>query len=99
MCEDTRVLTTLLVYFLALALCFWRLPQADRWHIALCAVAAILWTAIPVFNPQTRTLMYGLGVLAFLMTSLSQPIRRRVESRTESRVDGPASRGRPERQA
>ena len=73
--------TTLIAFFVGVVLCFWRVPQADRKHVILCFVAATLWAILPLFDPSTRTLGYGLVVVLFLIISLSQPHRRRAESR------------------
>ena len=40
MTTDTQQVVTLFLFFLGVALCFWRWPQADRWHVVLCIVAA-----------------------------------------------------------
>jgi hypothetical protein len=71
----------LLLFFLGVALCFWRTPQADRWHVMLCVVAAVLWCSLPVFEPSMRRTGYWLVSASFLILSLTQPLRRRAESR------------------
>jgi hypothetical protein len=64
-------MTVLFVFFLRVALCFLRASHADRWHIVLCFVAAALWGSLLLFVPGTRTLMFGLAALSFLIVGLS----------------------------
>ena len=66
----------LLLFFVALAICFWRAPQADRLHVMLCLVAGCIWAALPVFEPSMRRSGYALIVAMFLVTGLMQPLRR-----------------------
>lgn len=80
MAADIQQIITLFVFFLAVTLCMWRWPQGDRWHVRLCVVAAVLWCGLLVFEPRTRTWMYGLIVINFLLIGLSRPYRLRVES-------------------
>ena len=68
---------TLILFFAGVALCLWRIPQADRKHVILCLVAGVLWAALPLFDPSMRVLGYGFVVTSFLIISLSQPRRRR----------------------
>ena len=79
---DTRDIVTLFVFFFGLALCFWRAPQADRWHVILCFIAAGLWSSLLLLNPSTRNPMYGVAVSVFLISGLTQYFRRRAESRS-----------------
>jgi hypothetical protein len=72
---------TLLLFFVGVALCLWRVPQADRKHVILCLLAGALWAALPLFDPSMRKLGYAFVVAYFLIISLSQPRRRRAESR------------------
>lgn len=72
----TPNLVTLLAFFLGLGLCLWRLPRADRWHRVLCSVAGMIWCSLPLFDPSTRSLGYGMVVATFLGISLSQRFRR-----------------------
>jgi hypothetical protein len=65
-----------ILFFVALAICFWRTPQADRLHVMLCLVAGSIWAALPVFEPSMRRSGYALVVTGFLMTALLQPLRR-----------------------
>jgi hypothetical protein len=67
----------LVLFFVGVALCFWRTPQADRWHVMLCVVAGVLWCVLPIFEPTMRRSGYALVVLTFLILGLSQPLRRR----------------------
>ena len=66
--------TTLFVYFLGVALCFWRSPsnRGDRGHLTLCLTAALLWGGLLLFNPATRKPHFALTTGAFLMISLLQ---------------------------
>jgi uncharacterized membrane protein len=72
MALDTRQLATGLLFFVGVALSMWRWPQGDRWHRLLCAAAALLWCALPVVEPTTRTPAYGFVVLGFLWISVSR---------------------------
>ena len=73
---DTHQIVTLFVFFFGVALCFWRVPQADRWHVVLCVVAAALWCSLLLFEPRTRTSGFGFTAVAFLVCALSQPFQR-----------------------
>jgi drug/metabolite transporter (DMT)-like permease len=77
MAPDTHQLVTLFVFFFGVALCFWRVPQADRWHVVLCVVAAAFWCGLLLFEPRTRTAGYGFVVITFLVCGLSQSFQRR----------------------
>ena len=77
MATDTRQVITLFVFFLGVGLCLWRVPQADRWHFVLCAIAAALWCGLLLFEPRTRTPGYGFTVVTFLTCALAQPLQRR----------------------
>jgi hypothetical protein len=70
----------LVLFFVGVALCFCRMPQADRKHVILCLMAGVLWATLPIFEPSMRTFGYGLVVTSFLITGLTQPHRRRAES-------------------
>jgi hypothetical protein len=76
MASDTHQIATLFVFFFGVTLCMWRLPHADRWHVALCVIAAALWCSLLLFEPRTRTLGFGLIVGSFLVIALSRPFRR-----------------------
>ena len=73
---DIHQIITLFVFFLGVALCFWRFPHADRWHVGLCLVAAGLWVGLLFFEPQTRTVIFGVSTVMWLVTALTQPFRR-----------------------
>jgi hypothetical protein len=75
----------LILFFVGLALCFWRTPQGDRWHVILCIAAGILWCTLPIFEPSMRRSGYGMTVALFLIIGLTQPLRRRAESRFPDR--------------
>jgi Na+/H+ antiporter NhaD/arsenite permease-like protein len=79
MSADASQLATVFVFFVGVALCFWRIPQADRWHLALCGVAAALWGGLLLFEPRTRTPGYGFATVTFLICALS----RRQDARKE----------------
>ena len=74
-------IVTLFLFFFGLALCFWRAPQADRWHLILCLVAAGLWGSLLLLDPSTRTPMFGVATSTFLIIAFAQYVRRRTESR------------------
>jgi hypothetical protein len=67
---------TLVVFFLGVTLCMWRLPRADRSHLVLCSIAGLLWCILPLFDPSTRSLGYALVVTTFLGIGLSHRLRR-----------------------
>jgi hypothetical protein len=69
-------IATLFMFFIGVACCFVRWPQADRWHLGLTVVAAALWAGCLVLEPRTRTLMFGLIVLGFLSIAVSRPLKR-----------------------
>jgi hypothetical protein len=82
---DGPNVATLFVFFLGVALCFWRVPQADRGHVVLCLAAAGLWGGLLVFDPATQKSGFVLVTATFLVVSLSQTLRRRAESRLPER--------------
>jgi hypothetical protein len=59
----------LVLFFVGIVLCFWRLPHADRKHVALCLVAGVLWATLPIFEPSMRRSGYALAVGTFLVFS------------------------------
>jgi hypothetical protein len=71
-------LTALILFFAAVALCLWRIPQADRWHVVLCVAAGVIWCVLPMFEPSMRRSGYALVVTGFMVLSLTQPFRRRT---------------------
>ena len=71
----------LILFFVALAVCFWRAHKADRQHLTLCAIAAVIWCSLPLFEPSMRRSGYALVVATFLVTGLTQPLRRRLQDR------------------
>ena len=75
MTTDIQQVVTLFVFFLGVALCFVRWPQADRWHVVLCFIAAGLWLICLLLEPRTRTFGFGLIVANFLIIALSRPLR------------------------
>jgi hypothetical protein len=77
---DTLNIVTLFLFFFGVALCFWRVPQADRWHLVLCLVAAGLWGSLPLLNPSTRTPMFAVVTSSFLIMALAQYFQRRTGS-------------------
>jgi hypothetical protein len=81
MAADIHNIVTLFVFFLGVALAMWRWPQADRWHVVLCLIAAALWCGLPLFEPRTRSAGFGFIVIYFLIVALSKPFRRRVDLR------------------
>ena len=74
-------LIVLFAYFLGIVLCLWRLPQADRWHLTLCFVAATIWGSLLWLVPNLRTWPFVSSTLIFFVTGLSQPFHRRLRSR------------------
>jgi drug/metabolite transporter (DMT)-like permease len=76
MAADTHQIVTLFMFFFGVALCVWRWPQGDRWHVVLCVIAAALWCGVLLFEPRTRTIGFGFIVMNFLMIGLSRPFRR-----------------------
>jgi hypothetical protein len=63
----------LVLFFVGVAICFWRVPQADRKHVILCIAAGVLWATLPIFEPSMRTFGYGLVATSFLIIGLAQP--------------------------
>ena len=82
MAADTTQLITLFVFFFGVALCMWRLPQADRWHVILCGIAATLWGGLLLFEPRTRTPGYGFIVINFLIIAISARARSDLQRST-----------------
>lgn len=56
------------------------MPQADRWHVVLCLVAAALWSSLLLLVPGTRTLSFGFATVTFLAIGLSQAFNLRPDS-------------------
>jgi hypothetical protein len=50
---------TLSLFLLGVALCLWRAPHGDRLHVILCLFAATLWCGLLLFDPATRSPMFG----------------------------------------
>jgi hypothetical protein len=73
-------ITPSILFFVGVAVCVWRIPQADRWHVILCIAAGLLWCSLPIFEPSMRSSGYALVVTAFLIIGLTQPLRRRAKS-------------------
>ena len=80
MAGDTHQIVTLFVFFFGVALSMWRWPQADRWHVVLCVIAAALWCGLLLFEPRTRTPGFGFTIF-FLSIGLSRPFQRRIDLR------------------
>jgi Na+/H+ antiporter NhaD/arsenite permease-like protein len=78
---DTRQIIALFVFFFGLALCMWRAPKADRWHVVLRLIAVTLWCGLLVFEPRTRTVGYGFVVTTFVIAALSEPLQGRFSFR------------------
>ena len=78
MAPDIHQIVTLVIFFLGLALCMWRAPRADRWHVVLCGAASVLWCSLLAFEPRTRTPGYGFVVVTLLTIGFSQSINRRL---------------------
>ena len=70
-----------ILFFVAVVICFWRAPQADRLHVALCLTAGVVWGSLPLFEPSMRRSGYALIVTMFLAVGLTQPLRRRLQDR------------------
>jgi hypothetical protein len=66
----------LILFFVAVAICFWRAPQADRLHVRLCLLAGGIWASLPLFEPSMRRSGYALVVATFLAIGLTQRLRR-----------------------
>ena len=81
MAVDIHQIVILFIFFFGVALCMWRAPRADRWHVLLCVIAATLWSGLLVFEPRTRTLGCGVVVATFLIIGLSKPIQARFLTR------------------
>jgi hypothetical protein len=79
MAADNHQIVTLFVFFFGVALSMWRWPQADRWHVVLCVIAAALWCGLLLFEPRTRTLGFGFIVINVLILGLSRPFQRRAD--------------------
>jgi hypothetical protein len=67
MAADTHQIVTLVVFFFGVALSMWRWPQADRWHVVLCVIAAALWCGLLLFELRTRTAGFGFTVFFFII--------------------------------
>ena len=61
---DTQLIV-LVVFFVGVGLCMWRAPQADKWHLVLCFIAAALWGGLLWFVPSLRILPFVVSALAF----------------------------------
>ena len=81
MAADFHQIATLFVFFFGVALCMWRWPQGDRWHVVLCVIAAELWCGLLVFEPRTRTPGFGFIVINFLIIGVSRPFQRHFDLR------------------
>jgi hypothetical protein len=57
---------TFSLFLLGMALCLWRAPQGGWLHVILRSVAATLWCGLLLFDPATRTPMFGFAVSMFL---------------------------------
>jgi drug/metabolite transporter (DMT)-like permease len=75
---DVRQVVTLFLFFLGIALCMWRTPRGDRWHVALCLSAAVIWSGVALFEPRTRTLGFGVVVGSFLALGLFKALQGRA---------------------
>jgi len=82
MAADTHQIVTLVVFFFGVALSMWRWPQADRWHVVLCVIAAALWCGLLLFEPRTRTAGFGFTVFFFII-GLSRSFQRRFGLRRQ----------------
>ena len=78
---DTHQIIALVIFFLGVALCMWRAPQADRWHVVLCVIATAVWSGLLVFEPRTRTPIFGFIVISFLIVGFSKSFQRRFSLR------------------
>ena len=83
MAADARQIATLFVFFVGVALCMWRWPQADRWHVVLSVIAATLWGGLLLFEPRTRTPGFGF-IVAYILSIGLLRIRVRRASATRS---------------
>ena len=82
LCQNAAVSTPpamvpLILFFVALAICFWRIPQADRLHVMLCLVAGSIWAALPVFEPSMRRSGYALVAFALTFGASDEPSARK----------------------
>jgi hypothetical protein len=66
----TPNIVPLTFFFIALAVCFWRAPRADRTHLVLCVIASGIWSILPIFEPSMRSSGYALIVGTFLLCGL-----------------------------
>jgi hypothetical protein len=66
----TPSIVPLTLFFIAVAVCFWRAPQAGRTHLLLCVIAGAIWSVLPIFEPSMRTSSYVLVVATFLLCGL-----------------------------
>jgi hypothetical protein len=76
---DLHPLIALFGFFLGVVLCFWRTSTA-RGHLVLCGVAAFIWVGLLLFEPQTRTPMFGFAAITSLVSGLSQKYERAKSS-------------------
>jgi hypothetical protein len=72
-------LATLVLFFVGVAMCMWRAPQADRTHLLLCGAAGVLWAMLPLVEPSMRTVGYAFIVSSFLVIGLTQPLCHRQQ--------------------
>ncbi len=77
---DTQLIV-LFVFFLGVGLCFWRIPQADRWHVILCFIAAAIWGSLLWRVPSLRTLPFVVSALTFFGIGVLQPFQGSFASR------------------
>ena len=75
---DLRQITTLLMYFGGVALCFIRWPRVDRLHTVFCAAAAGLWLTCLAIEPKTRSWFFVVTAVYMLFISLFKPYRRQL---------------------
>ena len=83
--DPNTQLTVLFVFFLGVALCFWRAPQADRWHVVLCFIAAAIWGSLLWLVPSLRTWPFIFSALIFFLIGVLQQFIRPLQSSLASR--------------
>ena len=81
---ETSSIIALFAFFLGMGLCLWRFNEADRWHAALCGIAAILWAGMFLFEPAIRKAGFFLGTAFILLFTLGQCFRRSTVVRSSS---------------